>query len=205
MYSYIYRFFQSLILKRSFYDDVLEIINYANKFNQVVEIGCADSLILKKLKLSFFYHGYEIEKNYILKSKKLYKNEKKYSFFNKGIDQIDFRNYNPKKTIIIIVGVFHHVDSNKIKKFMEKTKDFTVYAIDAVRIKDQNFLTKFLLNNDKGKFVRHIDDYKKLLKDYDFLIARNMYLRFPYDHLVSTKNIDYQFLKSIFKKNLFTN
>jgi len=88
---------------------------------------------------------------------------------------------------------------------MEKTKDFTVYAIDAVRIKDQNFLTKFLLNNDKGKFVRHIDDYKKLLKDYDFLIARNMYLRFPYDHLVSTKNIDYQFLKSIFKKNLFTN
>ena len=43
---------------------------------------------------------------------------------------------------------------------------------------------------DRGNFIRKIDNYKKLLIDFNFCVAKNRYLRLPYDHLVSTRNID---------------
>ncbi len=51
---------------------------------------------------------------------------------------------------------------------------------------------------DRGNYVRHIDNYKKLLPEFDYFIAKNKYLRFPYDHLISTKNIDKNIVSNVF-------
>lgn len=77
-----------------------------------------------------------------------------------------------------------------IKIFLDKTKFFKVYAIDAVRLDNQNLFTKLLLNLDRGNFIRFENQYKELLIDYDFILARNKYLNFKYDHLISVKNIN---------------
>lgn len=197
MYSYIYRSIQNILLKKSFYDDVNKIISSHKKFKNVVEIGCADALILKKFDKSLKYFGYEIEKNYILKLKKNYLNNKKYFFYNKGIENINFINFDAKNTIIILIGVFHHIPDNSIKLFLKKTKNFSVYAVDAVRLNDQNFFTKLLLDNDRGKFIRNLNEYKKILKGYKFNIARNKYLRVSYDHLISYRNLNTSFINEI--------
>ena len=96
-----------------------------------------------------------------------------------------------------MVGVFHHVNDNYIKIFLKKSEKFKVYAIDAVRSEDHNFFTKLLMNFDKGKYVRFEDQYKRLLTGYDFILARNKYLNFKYDHLISIKNLNLKKIKNI--------
>ena len=189
MYSLIYRLIQKILVKRSFYDDFLKILNQEN-INHIVEIGCADSIILQKLDKKYSYDGYDIDNNFILRSKKKYENYSKYNFLKESIHKINFDKYDNKKTIILLVGIFHHVNDELIKIFLDKTKFFKVYAIDAVRLDNQNLFTKLLLNLDRGNFIRFENQYKELLIDYDFILARNKYLNFKYDHLISVKNIN---------------
>jgi len=54
---------------------------------------------------------------------------------------------------------------------------------------------------DRGKFIRNEDGYKRLLNDYKFILARNKYLNFKYDHLISFKNIDEIKIKEILKSS----
>ncbi len=189
MYSLIFRLIQKILVKRSFYDDFLKILNQEN-INHILEIGCADSMILQKLDKKYSYDGYDIDNNFILRSKKKYENYSKYNFFKESIHKVNFDKYDNKKTIILLVGIFHHVNDELIKIFLDKTKFFKVYAIDAVRLDNQNLFTKLLLNLDRGNFIRFENQYKELLIDYDFILARNKYLNFKYDHLISVKNIN---------------
>tara|TARA_B100001059_G_C17702025_1_gene510671 strand:+ start:414 stop:1013 length:600 start_codon:yes stop_codon:yes gene_type:complete len=189
MYSLIYRYVQKIILKRSFYSDFLNIIKN-EKINHIVEIGCADSIILNNLDKSYYYDGFDVEENFINKSKKKYLNYTKYKFKKKSIHEIDLSKYDEKKTVILLIGVFHHVNDEYIKIFLKNSKKFKVYAIDAVRMKDQNFFTKLLMALDQGNYVRYVDHYKSLLSKYEFILARNKYLNFKYDHLISVKNLD---------------
>ena len=97
-----------------------------------------------------------------------------------------------------MTGLFHHINDEKISFFLEKTSNFRIYAIDAVKISDQNMITKLLLSLDKGNYIRNVDHYKKILLNFEFIIVRNKYLWVPYDHIISVKNIDHNFVHSIF-------
>ena len=152
MYSLIYRLIQKILVKRSFYDDFLKILNQEN-IDHILEIGCADSIILQKLDKKYSYDGYDIDNNFILRSKKKYENYSKYNFFKESIHKVNFDKYDNKKTIILLVGIFHHVNDELIKIFLDKTKFFKVYAIDAVRLDNQNLFTKLLLYLDKGNLI----------------------------------------------------
>ena len=196
MYSLFYRYLQKIILKNSFYDDILKIIHNEN-IKHIVEIGCADSIILNNLDEKYFYNGFDVEDNFIQKSKLKFSNNKKYKFEKKSIHEIILDDYDEKETIILLVGVFHHVNDDYIKIFLKKSEKFKVYAIDAVRLKDHKFFTKLLMNFDKGKYVRFEDQYKRLLTGYDFILARNKYLNFKYDHLISIKNLNLKKIKNI--------
>ena len=198
MYSIFYRIIQKILLKRSFYDDFLNILKTEN-IKQIVEIGCADSIILKKLNKDINYDGFDVVDDFIEKSKKKYFKNKNYNFENKSIHEINFDKYDKEKTIILLIGVFHHVNDEYIKIFLEKTKFFKVYGVDAVRLNDQKFFTKILLDFDKGKFIRSEKRYKDLLEGYKFILARNKYLNFDYDHLISVKNIKTDRIKEILK------
>ena len=79
MYSLFDSIIQKILLKRSFYDDFLEILKTEN-VNHIVEIGCADSIILKNLNKNFYYTGYDVVDDFIEKSKNLYSNNNKFKF-----------------------------------------------------------------------------------------------------------------------------
>lgn len=196
MYSLFYRLIQRIILKRSFYDDFLKIIKN-EKINHIVEIGCADSIILRDINKEIYYDGFDIEENFIQNSKKKYVNNKKYKFEKKSIHEIEFSKYDEKKTIILLIGVFHHVNDEYVKIFLRNSKRFKVYAIDAVRKHDQNFITKLLMDFDKGNHIRFEEHYKKLLTEYEFILARNKYLNLKYDHLISIKDLSIKKVKDI--------
>ena len=74
--------------------------------------------------------------------------------------------------------------------FTDFSENFKIFAIDAVKLVGQKNITKLLMALDRGNYIRQLDNYQKILTHFDFHIAKNRYLRFPYDHLISTKNID---------------
>jgi len=199
MYSHFYRLLQTLILKRSFNEDLIKLIKQHN-VSDIIDVGCADSPILNHIDNKYSYHGYEMDKYFTNKLKLKYKNNENFQFYNKGVDDIDFEKFNPNKSIIVLVGLFHHINNLQIERFIKKTKNFKIFAIDAVKIEGQKNITKLLMFLDRGNYIRQIDSYKKILLDFDFFVAKNRYLRFSYDHLVSTKNIDKNIVNDVFNQ-----
>ena len=51
MYSYFYRLFQSLILKRSFNEDLIKLIKQHN-VQDIIDIGSADSPLLEYIAMN---------------------------------------------------------------------------------------------------------------------------------------------------------
>tara|TARA_E500000178_G_C17030091_1_gene760137 strand:- start:435 stop:1046 length:612 start_codon:yes stop_codon:yes gene_type:complete len=189
MYSYLYSFIQKLILKKSLNSDAANLLRFT-KFQNIIDIGCGESDVHNYFKLDKTkkYFGYELNNYFIKKLRKKY-NKKNFFFANKKIDQINFKKFDPKKTIILLIGIFHHIDDRTIKLFLTKTKKFKIISIDAVILPRQNFITRLLFFLDKGKFIRRLPDYKKIITGFEYKVLRNRYLRFPYDHLMCFKNI----------------
>ena len=197
MYSYFYSLIQKLILKKNFYVDLVKLVN-RQKINAIIDIGCADSSILEHISDDYSYYGYDLDSYFTNKSRFKYKNNDKLQFYNKGVDEIDFKKFDPDKSIILLAGVLHHINDSQIENFVDRTENFKIITFDAVKLAGQKSITKLLMSLDRGNHIRHLDNYKKLLSDFDFFIAKNKYLRFPYDHLISTKNIDKNIINDVF-------
>ena len=189
MYSYLYNFIQKIILKKSLNSDIGNLLRNI-KFQNIIDIGCGEGDVHNYFKINKNqkYFGYEIEDYFVQKLKKKY-NKKNFYFTKKNINQINFKKFNPKKTIILLIGIFHHLDDITIKLFLSKTTNFRIISIDAVILPDQNFITRLLFYLDRGDFIRKLSEYKKIVKGFEYKILRNRYLRFPYDHLMCFKNI----------------
>ena len=189
MYAYIYSFIQKLILKKSLNSDAGNLLKII-KFKNIIDIGCGESDVLNYFKISKNqnYFGYEIDNYFVKKLKKKYK-KKNFHFLKKNINEINFKKFDSKNTIILLIGIFHHINNVQIKSFLSKTKNFKIITIDAVILPDQNFLTRLLFFLDKGNFIRKLSDYKKIVLGFEYKILRNRYLRFPYDHLMFFKKI----------------
>ena len=52
---------------------------------------------------------------------------------------------------------------------------------------------------DKGRFIRELKDYKKLIVRANYKILHNRYLRAPYDHVIFFKNIKKNKINKIFQ------
>ena len=80
--------------------------------------------------------------------------------FTKSINDINFNNFNPNNSIILLIGIFHHLDDTTIKIFFLKLK-FKIISIDAVILPGQSIITRLLFYLDKGNFIGKLKDYKK--------------------------------------------
>ena len=199
MYSHFYSLIQMLIAKKNFYVDLIKLIN-KHKVSEIIDIGCADSSILEHINDEYLYYGYDLDSYFTNKSKFKYKNNDKLQFYNKGVDEIDFKKFDPDKSIIVLAGLLHHINDSQIKRFVDRTENFKIITFDAVKRAGQKNITKLLMSLDRGNYIRQLDNYKKLLPHFDFFIAKDRYIRlFPYDHLISTKNIDKNIISDVFK------
>jgi hypothetical protein len=94
-------------------------------------------------------------------------------------------------------GVVHHLPDNIILNFMDKLGGRSIICLDGFYHKKQNIISRILLFVDRGKFIRTLIRYKKILKNFYFIKKINEYLLF-YSHLISYKNINNNLIKSYF-------
>ena len=139
------------------------ILKYLNSKNYVLDYGCGVGFFCKLFN-SKKYVGLEINKNFIIRAKKINKN---YNFFE--LQDKKIITYKNKINAIFINNVLHHMSDNQIHrtlKFLKKnSKKNSKFLIIEPLLPQNFFSTQFFLKAlDIGNFLRTKEGYLKNLK-----------------------------------------
>ena len=127
IYPYLYSFLQNFISifkqEQSFFSQIEKLLfDKKNKYKCILYVGCADGIFLEKVNvpISIKYIGIDLESILINKANLKHK-KKNAKFYCQSIENININDY-PKKTLIIMSGVVHHLPDNIILNFMDQNK-----------------------------------------------------------------------------------
>ena len=97
--------------------------------------------------------------------------------------------------LIIAIGVLHHMPDSDAQTFLNyaarllKVETGRLVSLDPCLFDNQSIASRFMVQRDRGRFVRHHDEYKSLVQ-IDFrevsLNQHSKILRMPYDLLSMT-------------------
>ena len=162
--KYIYIFLQKLMSATSVRKNFVKV--HIKKDFNVIDVGSGLSTIIEGLP-SINYYGYDINSSYIKYAKKKYHN-KKFHFFCKKLNKRQISKC-PKFDCVLLLGLLHHLNDKEFISTIRLIKNSLkingkILILDNVIIENQNFISKFLINNDKGDNVRSLDQFKLILK-----------------------------------------
>ena len=98
--------------------------------------------------------------------------------------------------LILAHGFFHHIDDKTLELYLEFLRNSIprhgcLLSIDPCFVENQNIISKILVSEDRGNFVRTEEEYFNLLKRY-FLevktIIRDDLLVVPYHTCITSCN-----------------
>ncbi len=186
--SFIYNFSQNIIganrLRKIFVEQHLKVKNGMT----VCDLGCGTAEILRFLPKEIEYFGCDISEKYLEHAKSMNYNNAK--FFTINQSKIIFKKL--EFDLFIGIGLLHHLDDNEVTELLEYSysklkKGGRFISIDPCYIKNQFFISKYLIKNDRGQNVRTLKEMKSLiLSDFkkNKIIHKNNLLRIPYDHVI---------------------
>jgi SAM-dependent methyltransferase len=142
--------------------------NHIKKGHNVIDVGCGPSSILGDLP-EINYYGYDINCSHIEYAKRKYPN-KNYHFFCKKLNKNEIYKL-PKFDCALLLGLVHHLNDKEfittirlIKNSLKKNGKILI--LDNLIVKNQNFISRFLIKNDKGDNIRSLNQYKIILNKY---------------------------------------
>ena len=158
----------------------------------ILDIGCGPANILKSIPKEVVYYGYDLSEDYIKTAKKNYE-ARNAKFEVASISELELsEELIGKVNYVFAIGVIHHISDEDVKKIftLAKTalcKNGKFISMDNYFYKNQNLISKFLIKNDRGKYVRTEEQYTDLAKKYlgnEITITKmNNLLKVPYDHI----------------------
>jgi SAM-dependent methyltransferase len=185
-----YRLYQNIIrAKKNEYDFIKFIFEKNNSKINVLDICCGDSYILKYIsKYVENYTGLDNNKSYLKQSKKDYPNFKFHYLDIKNIKSLNAGKIN----FIFLNGAIHHFNDkiiNDLLNYVNKKFPKAIFlSIDPLRA-NNNFINKFMINNDRGKFIRNKKQYKKIMGKFSRLITKDFFI-IKFLLIFHYKNID---------------
>jgi SAM-dependent methyltransferase len=161
---------------------------HAQKGNRILDIGCGPGNILDYFP-EVYYEGFDSNKKYIDRAIKKY--GKRGIFYCQKIakNNIGKENYFD---IVLATGVMHHLDDSEVLDLLNLAKislrpGGRLVTLDGVFRKDQSWLIKLFLKNDRGKFIREQEKYLQLAgKVFDKIEVhfKDDLSIIPYHHLI---------------------
>lgn len=139
------------------------------KGKSVLELGCGTADLLQYLEPSN-YIGIDMDESYIAYSKKRYANRKEAAFH-----VMDLNEYaqvcKQKFDIILMIGVVHHISDNEVKECFARARELlsdggVLIAADGVYVKAMSAFEHWLLDMDRGDYVRDLAAYKRLHEEF---------------------------------------
>ena len=156
----------------------------------ILDIGCGTGVIIDYLPDNIKYVGFDLSSKYIDYAKNKYKKQGK--FYCEDINKIS--NLQPNTfDFVVSIGVIHHLNNNEAITLLNKAKKYlkpggvltTMYPIF---IKNQSRISRFMMNNDRGDYIRNIGGYRELFsrvfKKTDDYIVNDM-LMYSYEHYIT--------------------
>lgn len=143
----------------------------AKEGDLVADFGCGNAKILAHLD-KVTYYGFDISQRYIAAAKQKYGDVG--HFFCNIPNQETIKNY-PKFDIVLLIGVLHHLSDSESLAILNTAKnmlkkDGRLVTLDPCFELHQNIFARFLISQDRGKFVRNFSQYRDLLNQV-FLIT----------------------------------
>jgi ubiquinone/menaquinone biosynthesis C-methylase UbiE len=159
---------------------------------KILDIGCGTGELLDFFPKKINYLGIDNNFEYIKYAKKKYKDRGEFICSEIGSNKKIIK--DEYFDIVMSAGVIHHLDDNSSKKLLEESmralkKGGRFASFDPLLIKNQRLISRLLVQNDRGNFVRNIKKYENLLKEtfknYK-LFHKNDLHYYNYDILIMT-------------------
>lgn len=163
---YIYIFLQKLMSATNVRK--IFVRKHIKTGHNIIDVGSGPSLILNDLP-EINYYGYDINISYIEYAKKKY-SSKNFHFFCKELSKKEISKL-PKFDCALLLGLVHHLNDKEFVKIiclLKKTlkENGKILILENLITKNQNFISRFLIKNDKGDNIRTLSQYKYILNKY---------------------------------------
>ena len=162
--------------------------------DRVLDIGCGTGSILDDLP-DVDYLGMDISAEYIDAARRLYPARGR---FVCGIaDETSLAGEKPFD-LVLAIAVLHHLDNDQARDLIRLARKMLrpggrFVSIDCGYANDQSALARFIIRQDRGRFIRTSQEYEALIGEAfpkpKSTIRHNL-LRIPYTHYIGEAKTD---------------
>ena len=162
---------------------------------KIIDIGCGPGSLLKSYKNIFpkniDYHGIDPSKDYILSAKREFGHSAK--FYHGTTDNFINNAGFSNSDLILCCGVLHHIDDNQVLSLFNfvhsnlKTNGGRFLAIEPVHLLKETFISKWIMNLDRGLYIRKEQEWKELLNNSNLNYTTNIItglIKIPYNYIL---------------------
>jgi SAM-dependent methyltransferase len=156
---------------------------------KIIDIGCGPGNIIEHLPDGIDYVGFDIDQTYINYANRHY--HKKGRFFCRRFDDSAAKEF-AHVDLVMMNGVLHHISDQELNITLQCISRVLksggqLFSHDGCYRNGQSAFRKWMLDNDRGKYVRDISGYRKVLSSAFSnveLHLREEYSRVPYTFVV---------------------
>ena len=157
-----------------------------NRAPLVLDLGCGEGKYSKFLGEHCEYVGLDLSEQYISFANKKYGQYGKFYTYDISNQKFlsEFLN-NREPDFIFMMGVIHHLTDTEFalvkKNLLDKYVKAAFFSLDGVFLDNQKLISRILLHLDRGNYVRRVDEYQNLFKNYNFMICH--FTKMSYDYI----------------------
>lgn len=141
----------------------------AQSGERVLDIGCGTGTLFELMGKEIDYVGYDISQQYIDFAKEKFKDTPNAKFYCTRVNEIEL--FEKDFDVAIAIGILHHLKDEEAAKvielaFMHLKEGGRFILAEPAWIPKQNPFAKFMLKMDRGKSIRDVEGYTKLMEPY---------------------------------------
>lgn len=158
---------------------------------RVLDIGCGDGALAALIGDACAYVGVDLSDAYIKHAKRTYGAFG--DFYCADLSDPVFleRISDRRPDLILLIGVMHHCSDAQVRSlfdnFISKLPDAIFISLDGYYKEKQHPWAKFMLDWDRGDFIRTKHEWRTLLPELEH--HTDNFLRYPYDFIIFYRNI----------------